>query len=39
MGKHTLIKDVIQAIPTLTISMFKFPDNLYNDIDRLARNY
>lgn len=38
-GKYTLIKVVTQVIPTYAMSIFKFPDNLCDDIDRLACNY
>ena len=40
-GKEILIKVVAQAIPTYTISCFKLPDTLCEElmsIDRIAKN-
>ena len=38
-GKEILIKVVVQAIPTYTISCFKLPLELYVDIESLTRKF
>ena len=38
-GKEVLIKDVAQAIPTYTMSCFKIPDSLCDDLTSMIRNF
>lgn len=38
-GKATLIKLVIQAIPTYAMSSFLLPKNICSDMDRIIRRY
>ena len=38
-GKEVLIKVVAQAIPTYTISVFKLPDSLCEDLTSMIRNF
>ena len=39
VGKAVLIKAVAQAIPTYTMSCFKIPDSLCNDLTSMIRNF
>ena len=39
VGKEILIKTVVQAIPTYTMSCFKLPLGLCNDIESLIRKF
>lgn len=38
-GKRTMIKSVIQAIPTYSMSTFHFPTSLCNDLDALIQKF
>ena len=38
-GKEVLIKVVAQAIPTYTMSCFKIPDSLCDEMTNLIRNF
>ena len=38
-GKEVLIKVVAQAIPTYTMSCFKIPDSLCDEMTNLVRNF
>ena len=38
-GKEILIKVVVQAIPTYTMSCFKIPDSLCDEITTMIRNF
>lgn len=38
-GKEVLIKAVAQAIPIYTISCFKLPDSLCDELKRMIRNF
>ena len=38
-GKEVLIKAVAQAIPTYTMSYFKIPDSLCEDLTRMIQNF
>ena len=38
-GKEVLIKVVAQAIPTYTMSVFKLPDSLCEDLTNMIRNF
>ena len=38
-GKEVLIKDIAQAIPTYTMSCFKIPDSLCDDLTSMIRNF
>ena len=38
-GREVLIKAVAQAIPTYTMSCFKIPDSLYDDLTSMIRNF
>ena len=38
-GKEILIKAVALAIPTYTMSCFKIPDSLYDDLTSMIRNF
>jgi len=38
-GKEVLIKVVAQAIPTYTMSVFKLPDSLCEDLTSMIRNF
>ena len=38
-GKEVLIKAATQAIPTHTMSCFKIPDSLCDDLTRMIRNF
>ena len=39
VGKEVLIKAVAQAIPIYTISCFKLPDSLCDELKRMIRNF
>ena len=39
VGKEVLIKAVAQAILTYTISVFKLPDSLCEDLTSMIRNF
>ncbi|XP_038717940.1 uncharacterized protein LOC120011012 [Tripterygium wilfordii] len=38
-GRGVLLKAVVQAIPCYAMSLYKFPDSLCKELDRLARNF
>lgn len=38
-GKEILIKAMAQAIPTYTMSCFKLPDSLYEELSSMIRNF
>lgn len=38
-GKEVLIKSVIQAIPVYVMGMFKLPESVCEDLNRLTRNF
>ena len=38
-GKEVLIKAVAQAIPTYTMSCFKIPDSLCDEMTSIIRNF
>lgn len=38
-GKHTLIKSVLQATPVYSMSTFKIPTGVYNDMDGIVRKF
>ena len=38
-GKETLIKSVLQAIPTYIMGVFKLPYSVCDDLTRLVRNF
>lgn len=38
-GKETMIKAVAQAIPTYMMGVFKLPMFVYNDLNRMIRNF
>lgn len=38
-GKEVIIKVVAQAVPTYTMSIFKIPLGLYNDIQRVIARF
>ena len=38
-GKEVLIKAVAQAVPTYTMSCFKFPENLYDELTSMTRQF
>ena len=38
-GKEVLIKAIAQAIPTYTMSYFKIPDSLCDDLTSMIRNF
>lgn len=38
-SKEVLIKSVAQAIPTYTMSCFKTPDSLYENLTSMIRNF
>ena len=38
-GKEVLIKAVAQTVPSYTMSVFKLPDSLCNDIEAIIRGF
>ena len=38
-GKATLIKSVVQAIPTYTMATFKVPSSVCKDLDKIIRRF
>ena len=38
-GKEILIKAIIQVIPTYAMSCFQVPKGLYEDLERMERNF
>ena len=38
-GREVLIKDIVQAIPTYTMSCFKLPKKLCNDLEGIVCNF
>ena len=38
-GREVLIKAVVQAIPTYTMNVFKLPNNLCSELERMVRDF